>query len=313
MKPPTGKPPKYQALTVKGPLSFKMYCAGEGQAGGGHLIFEGMGVVRVILKPESAWRAATKAKRNASNKLKDAAGNWKIGFLLARALVLSRESLEEAERELAPADTMKQATNQLLSAGKARAMAADARLHALNQALTIDDTIPIEVAMNERTFIDWFESMMAEWLAANNSDFVDAMNGFIRAASRLRKGYPADVLQFRRVLAEQARLAGGPPTKSSVRQALGAEEAKKLAKAEKLANSMKPPIKDGSNIWISEQLVKGEAASDLIDPNTLTRLLERTGFTWLPNGKPGPKRQVKSGKGRCVEHFDLKIPKRKGR
>jgi len=311
MNQPTEKKPKHQIYTIDGPMPFEMYCAGEGQAGGGYLVFEEWGV-RVVLKPEAAWRTATKAKRKASNKLTDAEGNWNIWFLLARALVLSLESLEEAERGIGPADTMQEATNQLRSAGKARAMAADARQHALLQALTIDDTIPIEVAMTERTFIVWFEALMAKRLAANDTAFVETVNGFIRAANGLQKGYPSDVLQFSRVLAEQARLAGGPPTKANVRQALGVAE----AMAENVKQSMNPaklPSKEEVSIWASQQPVHQSEHADLIDPNTFTRLLERSGFGWLPNGKTGPQRQVKSGKGRSVALFDFTTPKRKER
>ena len=59
---------------------FIMYCAGEGQAGGGQLVFDEQGV-SVLLKPESAWRPATKAKRNEVQRISEPNfGYFWVGF-----------------------------------------------------------------------------------------------------------------------------------------------------------------------------------------------------------------------------------------
>jgi hypothetical protein len=279
--------PKYQTYEVGSPLPFTIYCAGEGQEGGGYLVFE-ESHVRVVLRPESGWKTATKAKRKDANKLRDSGGNWSIWFLLARAFALSRESLEEAIRGIGPADTMKQAANQLRSAGKAAAFASDARQHAILEALKAGYDIPLEAASTEINFTEWFEAMLAGRLAANDSNFVDAVNGFIRATNGLQKGYPSDVIKFRRVLAEHAWTEGCPPTKGQVREALGVELAKSFGNAEKLKQSHSKG---------DEKFVQRDSSSDLIEPNTFTRLLKRTGFSWLPNGKPGLRRTRKFDHG----------------
>lgn len=315
MRKPKSTPPKYRltettgmkttstetaGTETRGRNPFRMYSAGPGQTGQGRLVFHDTWV-EVVLNPDSAWRSATKAKRKDSNKLKLPDGTWNVWFLLSRALVLSKEADAESEREMGPAHTLTEANNQLRSAGKARAMAADARLHALVEACVIGMEIPHEAASTNHDFVDWFEGQMAERLNANDQEFVEAVSGFVRAAAGLQVGYPQDVLKFSRVLREQASKAGGPPTKEAVRLAFGEESLGSLAKAEAVQKPS-PSSNSGSR--------QRKTAADVIDPNTFTRLLKRTGFSWLPNGKTGPARQKKVGKGNSVEAFDLLLPKK---
>lgn len=303
MKKPTSQDPKYRTILFPKPMFFTLYCAGEGQVGGGYLVFHKTWV-DVVLKPEAGWKQATKAKRRDSNKLKGSDGTWNAWFLLTRAFVLSRESIEEKVREIGAANTMNEAANQLRSAGKARAMAADARLHAILEAFANGLDIPKDANSTDYAFIAWFEERIDEKLDATDSEFIEAVNGFYRAARNLQKGYPRDVQRFSRVLREQATRTGGPPTKEDMRNALGAKETKSLAKSESVRASLA-----GEMI----EIVSGAASSDIFDPDTLTRLLKRTGFSWLPNGKPGPRRKDKSGKGKDVEHLELNLPKRRGK
>lgn len=279
-------------------MPFTMYSAGPGQVGGGHLIFHKTWV-DVVLKPDSAWKQATKAKRKDSNKLTRPDGTWNVWFLLSRSFVLSKESIEETERETGPANTGKEADNQLRSAGKARALATDARLHAILEACVIGDDIPTEVASTNHAFVTWFEARMAERLDSNDHEFVEAVNGFVRAATGLQLGYPQDVLKFSRALREQASKAGEPPTKEAVRLALGKELLESLIKAKAIQNPSMGQKRD---------FRQGCDAFDIIDPNTFTRLLKRTGFSWLPNGKTGPGRQKKAGRGDGVDTFELLPP-----
>ena len=103
---------------------------------------------------------------------------------------------------------------------------------------------------------------------------------------------------------EQAGLAGGPPTKMSVRLALGAEEAKENDKIG-AEESVKSSTTEQISIWANRpdthadsrisprqktQLLapiqaKVGGATDTFDESLLKRLLERTGFGWLPKGK----------------------------
>lgn len=207
---------------------------------------------RVIPAPESAWSRATKANRKSENKLKDSQGNWSLWFLLSRALVLSRESLDEAVREMAPADSLLEAHFHLQSAGKARALGADARRHAILQAMIEGMDIPNEAAAAERAFIDWFGAVLADRLAAGDFGFVDTITGFVKESHRLPQGgFPADVKQFCRVVARMAEKCGGPPTKASVK--------KEIYKLD----------------------------SNLSEKSFLS-LMKRAGFEWLPHGKSGP-------------------------
>ena len=318
---------RYQTYAMDGPMPFEMYCAGEGQPGGGYLVFEEWGV-RVVLKPESAWRAATKAKRKASNKLANSDGSWNVWFLLSRALVLSKTALAESERGMGFASSVNEAAHQLASMGKAIALASDARAHALTMLFDNDKNL-LKVARTERAFIDWFGAKLADKLAEGDFAFVDSITGFVRAAHGLPdSGFPSDVLKFRKVLAEQALLAGGPPTKSSVRLALGDEDAKGQSKAEglgldpfhesgKAGKRPKSPGHEDVSIWAnrtdsqSDQTTKtfgkwvSRASSpplpnqplsmksaittrgkdDTFDESVFKRLLERTGFSWLPKGR----------------------------
>lgn len=303
-------------------LDFEMYCAGEGHEGGGKLIFMD-GVVRAIPEPESAWRTATRDNRGAGQKIRDDYGNWSVWFLLARALVLSRESLDEAEREITPANSEGQATVHLARAGKARALARDARTHAVLYAATMSVEIPIEVAANDKDFIDWFGiyfgSASVDPISRGDFTLVFMLKGYVDAANRLpTSGYPDDVIEFCRVLAKAAHAQHGPPTKASVRLALGAEKERlanlqrknRSAAADKRATAATGQREVGRNsrytgersIWADTLHEVSKAAPpaefDLVDMNTFNRLLKRTGFQWLPNGKPGPKRQKSAGTGR---------------
>lgn len=278
-------------------MPFTMYSAGPDQVGGGYLVFHETWV-DVVLKSDSAWKQATKAKRKESNKLKASSGNWNVWFLLVRAFVLSRESMEENEREIGPAKSIKEAENHLMSAGKASAMASDARLHAILQALASGIEIPLEAGASDYTFNDWFEWNMVEILDVGNSALISAINGFYQAAMRLQKGYPVDVLKFIRALREQAWKAGEPPTKESIRKALGSELNKSMNKEE----AIQSPSRE-----IENRSKSNDITTDRFNPKQLTRLLSRTGFNWLPNGKAGPRRQNTEGKGRSRDEFKLNL------
>jgi hypothetical protein len=294
MRKPTRKPPKHQVDKIDGPMSFTIYSAGPGQVGGGYLVFHKTWV-EVVLKPDSAWKQATKAKRKDSNKLTQPDGTWKLWFLLSRALVLSRESIMEAEREIGPAHSEEESENHVCSAGKIRAMAAEMRSHAILESFVMGENIPLEVASSDNAFIDWFEARMAERFDENDQEFLEAVNGFVRAASGLQSGYPRDVQALSTAIRKLAWEVGGPPSKASVKLALGKEFVELFAKKEAIKYASK------GSIGRSPQ---GKKSADLIDPNKITRLLNRAGFSWLPNGKPGPQLQTKAGKGRGVETFD---------
>jgi len=303
MRKPKPQPPRHSIEKIGGAMPVTICSAGPGQKGGGYLVFHETWV-EVVLKPESAWKQATKAKRKASNKLTRPDGTWNVWFLLSRAYVLSQESIREADRELGPADTLTQAANQLRSAGKARARAADARIHAILEAGAIGESVPCDVASSDADFISWFEEQMELRSEAKDREFLECVNGYVRAAQGLQDGYPDDVMQLSRALAEQAALFGAPPTKESVRVALGEIEAARLNKAEAIQHQH-PEKRDGFR--------QTGVAADLIDRNTFTRLLNRTGFSWLPNGKTGPRRRDTEGKGRSVEASEYHLPSRNKR
>lgn len=293
-------------------MPLKIYSAGPGQVGGGCLVFHETWV-EVALNPESAWRTATKAGRKDSNKLKRPDGTWSVWFLLSRAFVLSKASIKASKREIGPADNEKEAEVQLRNAGKARAMAEDARLHAILEAMAIGEKVPTETASTNHGFVDWFEGKRKERLAANDHEFDEAVRGFVRATRGLQDGYqpddgyPPDVLKFSRALREQASKAGRPPTKEAVRLAFGALVAAPRKKAANVRLALEEAKRDkrsgqrgpaGRNPWdglsifaVREERapIVGSSETDVIDADTFTRLLERTGFSWLPGGKTGPK------------------------
>lgn len=132
------------------------------------------------------------------------------------------------------------------------ALGADARRHAIIQAMAGDMDIPNEAAATERAFIDWFGGELADRLAAGDFEFVDAVTGFVKASHRLPQGgFPADVKQFCRVVAGLAEKCGGPPTKASVREAVYELDSK-------------------------------------LNERSFRTLMRRVGFEWLPQGKSGP-------------------------
>lgn len=297
------RPPEYSVIQIDGPDGATIYSAGSEQEGGGLLIFNETWI-EVILKPESAWRQATRAKRKLNNKLILDSDTWNAWFLLTRAMVLSREAIEESKREMSGASTLREAKNQLVSAAKARAVASDARRHALMEALSQGMDIHHELAASDWTFTSWFEDQMIMRAAANDHHFIECVNGYARAANGLQKGYPSEVLQFSRALEKEASRCRKPPDKERVRMALG-----RILKVAELR--AKNPGAPTGKVVDEESL--SDALCDIVDPNTFTRLLKRTGFGWLPNGKPGPRRQTKSGNGLSAEVIEVNLPKQKRR
>jgi hypothetical protein len=293
------------------------------KSGVGLLLYD-QGVVRVIPMAESAWKSANRAGWKAERKLRNAEGDWSVWFLLSRALVLSRTSLIEAERGIGPACSEIEAERQLRSAGKAQALAADARQYALLQALMHDESIPLEVAATEVNFIEWFGCILANRLAEGDFKFVETVTGYAKAAYRLpQSGFPSDVKSFCRILARLARETGEPPTKEKLRLALGAEETKKLAKPERVSSAGDPSEKsiwsESSQPESASETIRGpdkpgkwvrrgamppvqrksdvppQGSNEVFDESKFKRLLKRTGFEWLPMGKTGPKRKQTSG------------------
>lgn len=295
------RPPEYSVIEIDGPDGSTIYSAGPEQEGGGLLIFNETWI-EVILKPESAWRQATRAKRKLDNKLILDSGTWNAWFLLTRAMVLSREAIEESKREMSGASTLREAQNHLVSAAKARAMASDARRHAIMEALSQGMDIHHELAVSDWAFTSWFEDQMIMRADANDHHFIERVNGYARAANGLQKGYPSEVLQFSRALEKEASRCRKPPDKEKVRLAIG-----RIIKADELrAKNLRAY---SGEVVDEESLCDSEC--DIIDPNTFTRLLKRAGFGWLPNGKPGPRRQTKSGNGVSAEVIEVNLPKQK--
>ncbi|MCX6875954.1 MAG: hypothetical protein NTW21_19420 [Verrucomicrobia bacterium] len=288
---------------MSGKVQFALHSAGPGQSGKGTLVVTDFGV-RVNPVPEAAWKAEAGGNRKPGHKLVDSAGRWNTWFLLARALVLSRDALDESERALAPVATKEQADSDLKAHARAMFSASEARRHALTQFMTEKydaakaaakaaakvanaanaakaadaadaadaaaarakaarakaDGFDIEGGATERAFVNWFGSELADRLSRGEEEdiqFAESVIGFVRLAHSMRQDFPAEVRSFYNCLAQQAKKAGGVPTKESVRLGLG-------------------------------------GGMDTFDTDKFKALVKRTGFGWLPQGKSGPKPKYKT-------------------
>lgn len=295
----------FTTYDVPGPLPFKMYCAGEGQAGGGRLIFDEMGV-RAVFEPGAAWSEAN-AGRKGEGSLKTQDGNWSLVFILCRALVLSGTSLAESVRGLSPISPssggQKQAERDLRMAGKAMAMASDARLHAVLEGMKVGFKIPAKAAATEQGFIDWFGkwygSQAAQELSAGEFTFTHFVESCTRTAMNLpADGYTREMMDFRRALLVEAKTAGGPPTKESVRLHMGSIAAKRERKSVKSKKEQgRKEVKDEESgrrsIWKNETVDTSVESHvwDIMSPAAFGRILKLAGFGWLPGAKTGRRRK----------------------
>jgi hypothetical protein len=222
-------------------------------------MFTGYGVV-VEPDPAAAWRSGAGGRRREENKLVDQNGQWKSWFLLTRALVLSRDALDESERAMSPADSFEKAASDMKAHALAMHRATEARQHAVMQFLMERDSgedFDIGVAASNRGFINWLGGVLADRLSMGDFDFVDAVTGFARAAHEMPSDFPKAVREFCKCLRVQAKKAGQPPTKEAVRLELG-------------------------------------GGKDTFDTEKFKVLLRRTGFGWLPQEKTGPRRQIRT-------------------
>jgi hypothetical protein len=222
-------------------------------------MFTGYGVV-VEPEPAASWRPGAGGNRKGENKLIDGNKQWKPWFLLTRALVLSRDALDEYERVMAPADSIEIAASDLKAHSSAMHRASEARQHAVMQLLMEGyggEDFDIGIAASNHLFINWFGGVLADRLSSGDFDFVDAVTGYARAAREMPADFPRAVKEFCRCVRVQAKKAGQPPTKEAVRLELG-------------------------------------GGKDTFDTDKFKVLVSRTGFGWLPQAKPGPQPKFKS-------------------
>jgi len=250
-KSPSSKD-RHQTYAIEGPSPFTMFCAGDGQAGGGIVLFDDLGI-RAIPAPDTAWREAPKGQRKVADKPRSSDGRWQPWFLLTRALVMSGDALVAGELELAPADSIEEAHQQLRESARVRHQAGEARTHAITEYLYIDESLDIGVGRSERAFIDWFGSVMADRLASGDLVFVEAVTEFARIAKRIPRDVPAEVRDLCQAITCAAVAVGGLPTKGEV-----------LAAMKKI-----------NRVYADEVRIRD--------------LRKRAGFQWLPEGKSGPK------------------------
>lgn len=253
---------KFDVFTIGGMYGepeCSIYCAGPGQSGRGRIMFTGYGVV-VEPEPAAVWRVGAGGNRKEENKLVDENKQWKTWFLLTRALVLSREALDESERVMAPADSFEEAASDSKAHALAMHRASEARRHAVMQLLMEGyggEDFDIGIAASNHLFIHWFGGVLADRLSKGDFDFVNAVTGYARAAREMPDDFPRTVREFCKCLRVQAKKAGQPPTKESVRLELG-------------------------------------GGKDTFDTDKFKALVSRTGFGWLPQAKPGPQPKFKS-------------------
>lgn len=243
--------------------SLRFFCAGDGQDGGGVIIFDNLGV-HAIPAADTAWREATKGNRKDANKLRATDGSWKLWFLLTRARVLTEDALAAGECELAPVDPVEvalmyppitaldYAARQMREASIARHLAVQARQHVIIYALAVDASISIEMVRDEQLFIAWYWGIIAGRTAVGDLALVEAVKGFAEIVKRMPQDVPAEVRDLCFAIAAAAQRVGDVPTKREVRR----ETAK--------------------TNWVYD------------DERLHRELRKRAGFQWLPQDKSGP-------------------------
>jgi len=269
----------WDSYEMSGPLTATVYFAGPGKKGEGRLVFDDSGI-RIVPNAEAAWRVVNRASWSKSNRPTHPDGSWKLLFLLSRAYALSLEQLESAAQALGPTQLedeeakAREAMSHLRRASRSEKLANDARLHALLTATAAGIDVDDSLGWDASGYAGWFKCLR-ETLPAEREEQVRA---FLLTVDSTPQEFPPDLRRFFRALWEAARKAGEPPTKERVRIELGRTETARVERQ----------LKPGLDPVVTEALIT-EKGADIVPQKQFQRLLERSGFQWLPQGRPGPK------------------------